>query len=129
MSKVHAIIWLDHVDAKVVSFSDGAAEASEIHSQSTQRKLHRKSGIPGSGHAPDDRHFFEEIVASVADVREVLITGPGTAKSAFERYVQEQHPQVARRVVGVETLDHPSDSVLLAHARAFFKRIDQLGIG
>jgi hypothetical protein len=29
----------------------------------------------------------------------------------------------------VETLDHPSDSVLLAHARAFFKRIDQLGIG
>lgn len=30
---------------------------------------------------------------------------------------------------GVEPLDHPSEGELLAYARAYFKRIDQLGLG
>ena len=129
MSQVQAIVWLDHREARVVGFSVGKSQAVEIHSQSPERRLHRKSGVPGSGHAADDHRFFDEIGEALTDGREVLITGPGTAKTAFERYVQERHPGVARRVVGVETLDHPSEGELLAYARKYFKRVDQLGIG
>ena len=31
-----------------------------------------------------------------------------------------------KRVVGVETLDHPSDRELLAYARKYFRRVDSL---
>jgi stalled ribosome rescue protein Dom34 len=128
MSHVHAVVWMDHRAAKVVGFSLDAAETVEVHSQREDGKLHRKSGRPGSGHAADDHRFFDEIVVALSGVREVLVTGPGTAKTAFQSYLVERHPDVARRVTGVETLDHPSDGELLDHARKHFKRIDQLGL-
>ena len=127
MSHIHAIVWLDHMDATVIGFSLGKSEVTEIHSQSPHRQIHRKSGIPGSGHAADDLDFFAEVVEGVRDMREVLIAGPGTAKVAFEKYVQGRHPDLAQRIVGVETLDHPSDGELLAYERKYFKRVDQLG--
>ena len=127
MSYVHAIVWLDHLSARIFAFSDGDGETIPIESQSEQRQLHRKSGKPGSGHAPDDVAFFGDIVAAVADVREILITGPGTAKLAFRRYVDQRHHELGRRVVGVETIDHPSDAELAAYGRKYFRRVDQLG--
>jgi stalled ribosome rescue protein Dom34 len=127
MSYVHAIVWLDHLSARIFAFSDGDGETIPIESQSEQRQLHRKSGKPGSGHAPDDVALFGDIVAAVADVREILITGPGTAKLAFRRYVEQRHHELARRIVGVETIDHPSDGELAAYGRKYFRRVDQLG--
>ena len=127
MSHIHAIVWLDHLEATVIGFSLGRSDVIEIHSQSPHRQIHRKSGIPGSGHAADDLDFFAEVVAALRHMREVLITGPGTAKVAFEKYVRDRHPEVAQRIVGVETLDHPSDGELVAYARKYFKRVDQLG--
>ncbi|HEX4982202.1 MAG TPA: hypothetical protein VFV63_10910 [Ilumatobacteraceae bacterium] len=138
MPYIHAIVWLDHLNARVIGFSPGKREAIEIHGQaarrpidgqSPRRLIHRKSGIPGSGHAADDLDFYDEVAEALHDMREVLITGPGTAKIAFQRYIQNKHPDVAKRVVGVETMDHPSDGELLAYARKYFKRVDQLGIG
>jgi stalled ribosome rescue protein Dom34 len=127
MSYVHAIVWLDHLNARIFAFSDGDGETIPIESQSEQRQLHRKSGKPGSGHAPDDVALFGEIVAAVADVREILITGPGTAKLAFRRYVEQRHHELARRIVGVESIDLPSDGELAAYGRKYFRRVDQLG--
>ena len=127
MSYVHAIVWLDHLNARIFAFSDGDGETIPIESQSEERQLHRKSGKPGSGHAPDDIAFFGDVVAAVADVREILITGPGTAKLAFRRYVEQRHHELARRIVGVETIDHPSDGELAAYGRKYFRRVDQLG--
>ena len=48
MSHIHAIVWLDHLEATVIGFSLGRSEVVEIHSQSPHRQIHRKSGIPGS---------------------------------------------------------------------------------
>ena len=127
MSHVHAIVWLDHLNARVIAFSDGEGETIPIESESENRQLHRKSGKPGSGHASDDHAFFHDVVATIADVREILITGPGTAKVAFKRYVEQRHQELGRRIVGVETMDHPSDSELLVYARKYFRRVDQLG--
>jgi hypothetical protein len=128
MPYIHAIVWLDHLNARVIGFSPGKREAIEIHGRSPRRQIHRKSGIPGSGHAADDLDLFDDVAEALHDMREVLITGPGTAKVAFERYIQNKHPDVAKRIVGVETMDHPSDGELLAYARKYFKRVDQLGI-
>src|SRR5690606_224285 len=89
-------------------------------------RARRGAGVQGTGHAPDDHHFFDEVVAALDGMRDVVITGPGTAKVKFERYVKDRHPAVAKRIVGVETLDHPSPGELLAFARDYFKRVVQL---
>ncbi|HQZ32826.1 MAG TPA: hypothetical protein PK020_00305 [Ilumatobacteraceae bacterium] len=127
MTQAHAIVWLDHVEARIASFSIGKDELLEIHSQSPNRQIHRKAGSLSSGHAADDHHFFDEIVAGLHGIPEVLIAGPGNAKTAFETYIKKRHVELANRVVGVETLDHPTDGELLAHARRAFAAIDALG--
>jgi stalled ribosome rescue protein Dom34 len=128
MSDVHAIVWLDHQGARIASFSLDSSHVIEVHSHSTGRRIHHKSGAIGSGKAADDHDFFDEIAASLDGLREVLIAGPGNAKTAFETYIKSRHADLAHRVVGVETLDHPIDSELLNHARKYFKAHDQLGL-
>ena len=129
MSYVHAIVWLDHREARIIRFSMGASSEIVVHGHSPERRIHRKAGSIGSGHAADDHHFFDEIAEALSGIQEVLISGPGNAKTAFETYVGDRHVELAGRVVGVETLDHPTDGELLAHARKSFTAIDQLGGG
>jgi stalled ribosome rescue protein Dom34 len=128
MSQVHAIVWLDHLEATIVSFSLGSSNEIEVHSHSPERHIHHKAGSIGSGHAADDHHFFDEIIAALAGIHEVLIAGPGNAKTAFQTYIEDHDVELAQRVVGIETLDHPTEPELLAHARKYFTAVDQLGL-
>lgn len=128
MSQMHAIVWLDHREARIIGFSLGKSELFEIHSQRPERRIHHKARTIGSGKAPDDHHFFDEIVEHLDDTHEVLITGPGNAKTAFGTFVRDRHGDLDRRVVGIEPLDHPSNGELLAYAQKYFKAYDQLGL-
>jgi hypothetical protein len=33
---------------------------------------------------------------------------------------------IAKRIIGIETVDHPTDGQILAYAKKFFKKFDQL---
>ena len=129
MSQVHAIVWLDHLEATIVSFSLGSTDEIEVHSHSPERHIHHKAGSIGNGHAADDHRFFDEIADALSGIHEVLIAGPGNAKTAFQTYIADHDVDLARRVVGIETLDHPTEPELLAHARRYFSAVDQLGLG
>lgn len=126
MTQIHAVVWLDHREARIASFSLGRSEMLEVHSRSPERRIHHKANEIGSGKAADDHGFFDDIVDALATTSEVLIAGPGNAKTAFASYVWERHPALAQRIVGVETVDHPTDGQLLAYARTSFTAIDQL---
>jgi stalled ribosome rescue protein Dom34 len=126
MSHVHAVVWLDHREAKVIDFSVDDKHVVAVHHSGGHRQVHHKAGSIGSGHAPDDVHFFDAIVTALDDAREVLITGPGNAKLGLRDHVAKKHAALARRVVGVETLDHPTEGELLAYARRYFKRVDAM---
>ncbi len=126
MSFQHAVVWLDHLRAVVIDFSVDKDHVHFVASDTEQRQLHRKSGTPGSGKAADDHDFFDSVVGAIGDAREVLIVGPGNAKTAFKKDLDHRHPQVADLVVAVETLDHPQVDDLLAFARKYFKRVDNL---
>lgn len=127
MTHPHAIVWLDHREATVVSFSVDSSRATELHSH-TPRKLHQRSGVFGSGHAADDHQYFDEIAQTLHGVPEVLLCGPGNAKTALNTYLHERHVDVAKHIVGIETLDHPTEPELLAYARQYFRAVDQLGV-
>ena len=126
MSFNHAVVWLDHSEAHVLHFNVDAVENKHISAHSKHKKQHTRSGIPGAGHAPDDQKYLHEVAHAVADTREILIVGPSGAKLALMKHMQKHDPAVADKVVGVESVDHPSDGQLLAYARHYFVKADQL---
>lgn len=125
MSYPHVIVWMDHQKATIIDFSVDDRHVLHLASEKPQQ-LHRKSGPMGTGRAPEDRQFFDEITHAIAGSNEILVTGPGTAKVAYMTDLEKRNASVARRVVGVEALDHPSDGELLAFAKRYFKRVDAL---
>ena len=126
MSYQHAIVWLDHHEARIIDFSVDAKHVVTVLQQGGQRKVHLKSTVIGSGKAKQDHRYFDEIVAALADTREIVLTGPGSAKIEFSKDLAKRHAGVAKRVVGVESVDHPSDGELLAFARKYFRKVDAL---
>jgi stalled ribosome rescue protein Dom34 len=125
MSYPHVIVWLDHQKATIIDFSIDDQHVLKVAS-ANPRQLHRKSGPMGPGRTPDDRAFFDEVATAVQGSPEILVVGPGTAKVAFMTDLEKRHSKVAKQVVGVESLDHPSDAELLAFARRYFRRVDAL---
>jgi hypothetical protein len=42
------------------------------------------------------------------------------------KHAHQHDQQIAANIVGVETVDHPSDKEILAYARKFFYKADQM---
>ncbi len=128
MSYQHAVVWLDHLRAVVIDFAIDQHHVHLVASDTEHRQVHRKSGPAKDGgfKAAEDRAFFDDIVAAIGDAREILIVGPGQAKTAFRHDLDHRHAAVAKLVVGMETADHPTVDQLLDYSKKYFKRIDNL---
>jgi stalled ribosome rescue protein Dom34 len=117
----HAIVWVDHRDAKVFHVTAAAADAETVHAKSSRHHLEHRANVTGSAHRGVDTDYFQRIIAALSNDGAVLLTGPGNAKAELHNYITEHLPDVAKRIAGVETLDHPKDAELLALARRFFR--------
>ena len=82
--------------------------------------------IEDTQHPEDEKHYFDGVVKALAGTDEVLVVGPSTAKLALLRYVHGHDPAFAARIVGVETVDHPTDGELLRFARRHFEADDRM---
>jgi len=122
----HAIVWLDHRDAKIFPFSASGESPVVLHSAGTGRHLQHKANVPGSGHHGVDREYFGRIVAALEEFGAILLTGPGTARMELKNFIDDHHPALAARIKAVETLDHPHDSELVALGRRFFSADDRI---
>ena len=73
-----------------------------------------------------DPAFFGSIVDALSDAKEVLVVGPSTAKLDFLRFAHAQRREFEPRIVGVETVDHPTDGQLVQFARRYFRAADRM---
>lgn len=126
MSLNHAVIWIDHKEAHVMFLSEDADEAEIIKTKSTHPHLHHKRGEIGSGKVAFDVKYFESVMGAVKEAKEILIIGPGSAKVELIKYAHLHEAGVAEKIVGIETVDHPTDNEVLAFARKFFYKIDRI---
>ena len=126
MSFNHAVVWLDHSEAHVMHFNSEAAETGKIRARSKHQHLHHKADSPGAGHSPQDQKYYHEVAQAVGDALEILIVGPSTAKLGLMKHMQKHDHVIAEKVVGIESVDHPSDGQLLAYARRYFDRVDRM---
>lgn len=117
MSTFHAVVWMDHSEAHVVMFDREHVQAQRIKSRS-HHKHH--------GKAEDDAVFFSAIAAALAGSHEVLLTGPGLARNQFRDWSEKHQPAVAKVIVDSVPTDHPTDPQLVALARQYFKKFDNM---
>jgi len=127
MQANHVVIWLDHSEAHIITFTREAADkAIIIHAPNRREHQHHKADTVGSGKAAEHPEYYNAIVEKVRDIREWLVVGPANAKLAFVKHVAKAHHALNDHLIGVETVDHPTDGQLLAHARKYFVAADRM---
>ncbi len=122
----HAVIWIDHREARVFHFGASDVERLVLHPDHPTKHIHHKANSIGSGHVAADHEFLHAVAESVADAGAILITGPANAKTGLVEHIRTHDPELTKRIEGVETVDHPSDAQLLAHARKYLTAADRL---
>ena len=122
----HAIVWIDHHEARVFHFNVSEVDRLVLHPQHPTRHIHHKANTIGSGHAAEDQDFLRRVVEAIADAGAVLITGPANAKTELVKHNERHAPALSAKIAGVETVDHPTDGELVAKARKYFKADHQM---
>ena len=56
----------------------------------------------------------------------ILVVGPSTAKLELMRHLHRNEPSLEKKVMGVETVDHPTDRQIVAYARTYFLAKDRM---
>lgn len=56
----------------------------------------------------------------------MLIVGPASAKLQLVKHIHAHDPGMVDKIMGVETVDHPSDGQVVAYARKYFAAKDQM---
>ena len=126
MSHFHALVWIDHAEAHVMHIAPEDVEKSVVHPAQPHHKLHSRVGTLGDGRAPEDQAYDHQVAEALAGAGEVLIVGPAQAKLQLIKHLHAHDPKLAACVVGVETVDHPSDGQLVAYARKYFRAKDRM---
>ena len=119
----HVAVWIDHQEAKIYHVDAATFEAKDIHAPG--RHVHRHPTVTADHKHPIDlQHFFKDVVHALEGAEEILIVGPATAKLELIKYVHKHLPALDHKIVGVETVDHPTDGQLVAYARKYFRKVD-----
>lgn len=80
----------------------------------------------GSGRQAEDKTYYHAVVEALKGAQEILVVGPAQAKLHLIKHIQAHDQGMADKVVGVETIDHPSDAQLVAYARKYFVAKDRM---
>ena len=126
MSFYHAVVWIDHKQARVIRFSDQESQSVQVAHEGGEAHLHPRAGTPGSGHAPEDQHYYHAVAAALEGSSALLITGPANAKDEFRDHCAHHDKAVSQAIVAVIASDHPTDPQLVAMAKQYFLRVDKM---
>lgn len=121
----HAVVWIDHREARLFEFNADDVQSLVIHAHGG-RQVHHKAGAIGGGKSPEDTAFFKAVGAALHPVGEVLVVGPGAAKTQLVKWLAAHDHAAAEKIVAVESADHPTDGQIVAHARKYFERTDRM---
>jgi len=110
----------------VFHFNADDVERAVVHPGRPTRHVHHKANAIGSGHSAEDQAFFQAVMDAIGAAGAVLIGGPANAKHELFKHIQRHAPQLLQRIAAVETLDHPTDRELVAHARQYFRAADRM---
>ncbi len=123
-SHVHAAIWIDHQEARIFHVERDSFDEKKLAAPHRHLHKHPKGSGEAHNHPDDMNHFFADVAKELADAEQILVLGPSTAKLHLVRYLHKHHSALEAKVVGLETVDHPTDPQLVSHARKYFIALD-----
>jgi len=110
------VLWLDSEHAKIFKFLPGKVEPHTLKRSEPDHHTHAHKEDQSS------EHFFHQVADYLKSATELLIVGPGLAKTHFKTHLEKHHhQQLAQKVLGVESMDHPTDAQIVAAARKSFQ--------
>ncbi len=112
------ILFIDSDHAKIFTLNPGKLDTAEMKKHDFK---HHTSDQKNEEH---EKHFFQEVSAKIKDTSELLIVGPGMAKARFKTHLETHHHDLVKKIIGVETIDHPTDPQIVAVGKKFFKLYD-----
>lgn len=113
------VVWLDSAEAKIFELHPTEVEEKTLHR--TEIKHHHGVDKEHNRHKNNDK-FFHQLAGLLTGANEILLVGPGEAKGHFKTHLeQHHHANVGSKIVGSETVDHPTDGQIIALAKKFFK--------
>ena len=141
--KKYAGIWLDHREAFVVylvknqPFADENQEMIERIESDIERRVRLSGGSRSrkTPYGPQDisvdgkqedrikhqlRRYYKEIVRRIRDADQILIFGPGEAKTELKKEI-EKSKQLAGRINKIESADKMTKKQIAAKVRSFFE--------
>jgi stalled ribosome rescue protein Dom34 len=117
----HAVVWIDHKEARVFAVDAQAVSPSIVQSAPAHIHRHPKDQeVRVRNHPDDEQRFFHEVTRVLEGGGQILLVGPSKTKLHFLRYLQRHEHALEARIVGIETVDHPTDAQLVAHLRDYF---------
>ncbi len=123
MSKQVAV-WVDHKEAHIFDVHAHEVDAEIVAAPRHLHHRHAKGADDVKDHNEDAKRFFHEVARSLEGSSEILLAGPSTAKLELLRYIEKHDHALGAKVVGIETVDHPTDGQFAAYAKVYFKRLD-----
>jgi hypothetical protein len=125
MPNRHTAVWIDHKDAKIFQIDRESFEEKTLHAP--HHHVHRHPKVTAEhNHPTDGEHFYHEVARALEGADEILVVGPSTAKLELIKHVHKHAHQLIAKIVGVETVDHPTDGQLAAYARTYFRAKDKM---
>ena len=122
----HAVVWIDHHQARIISFHREASDQSVVHAHNRKSHLHTKAGSHEGYRAAEDISFFQSVADRLTGVQALLVCGPAGAKTEFAEYLRRHAPGLAKSLTEIIAMDKVTDGELLSAARLHFKRTDRL---
>ena len=122
----HAVLWIDHKEAKVIFFNADDATEEVVHSHRSGEHIHSRSGSPSGTHLTADDAYLRGVAERLEPARAILVTGPSEAKGEFIHYIEKHARQLMPRVSAVKALQRVTDKQLVAEARHHFKVADRM---
>src|SRR5579859_1169443 len=120
-SHLHAAVWIDHHEARIFHVDPEKFDEATVQSPHHHIHRHPKGAAEGHEHPQDETHYFREVAQALADAGGILLLGPSTAKLHFLRYLHDHDRVLAGKILGIETVDHPTDAQLVAYLKHYFR--------
>lgn len=113
-------VWIDHHEARIFRAEAGRFDEATVRAPHKHIHRHPKGPTTEHNHPDDVHHFFHDVARALGDADPILLLGPSTAKLQFFRYVHKLERAMESKIVGIETVDHPTDGQLVAYAKEYF---------
>ena len=67
----HAIVWIDHTEAKIFHFNVEHAEKAVVRAHQPMRQIHHKANSIGSGHATENQTYYHAVANEIEPAPDV----------------------------------------------------------